>query len=422
MTRAIGRLDGSNHRRSLLPQPSSNSQDSARTDIQQHLPNPGISNLITAAGHGSFGDTNHRRTTGMLPPSVVQRPQHSRTPSLRRPSTATLPSQDNRDTPTRVGTSSNKEVPHSSARTSLHGRSVSHHVGRTTIPATSTSKIPPSRQTSMKRRTSPFTTMQQSYTPKKPVLPRSSSPFSELLPNGVSSTECSHLQMELAQLHLLHRTAHSVQHGWEQSAEKAFHFRFTALAERHTELKEITQQQQALINQLALVQWSDGETGTQFADSIALLSRTIVEICSLLAIDGKYTRILGLFESWFGQVLQIQGQREEDSGRHIGLSFVEGIGDGWKAEAMVLERELTYCWRDLNTIATVPPGSSLGRIQTLYRKLVRNMIEEIDEIQWIENEITIQETSWMENTIQGIASTVDNDIGSIASVNVSARQ
>lgn len=222
--------------------------------------------------------------------------------------------------------------------------------------------------------------------------------------------------MDLAQLHLLHRSAAIVQAQWERSAQEAFQHRFDALCERHSELKEIAHQQQTLINQLALVHWSQGKSGTQTADKVQLLSRNLSDVCNLLDVEGKYTRILKIFESWFTQALDIRGQREAKAATaERSLSFIEGIGDGWKAEAMVLERELTYCLRDLKGFGTVRHTSSLGRILSLYDKMVVSLLEELDVIQWIENAIMVQETSWVESTVHKLASNVSNDIGSSAS-------
>ncbi|KAK4694765.1 hypothetical protein P7C71_g2867, partial [Lecanoromycetidae sp. Uapishka_2] len=223
--------------------------------------------------------------------------------------------------------------------------------------------------------------------------------------------------MELTQLHLLHRSAPSIQFQWEQSAKDHFQQHFTTLCERHVELKEIAQQQQTLINQLALVQWSHGKTGSQITEKVQTLSRNITDVCLLLDEDGKYARILEIFEEWFSQVLRLREERETKSERkkgRKGLDFLEGIGDGWKAEAMVLERELTYCLRELKEFGTVPEGSSLGRVVKLYGRLVANLIEELDVVQWIENEVMVREGAWVESTIHKLASNVSNHVGSTA--------
>ena len=258
--------------------------------------------------------------------------------------------------------------------------------------------------------------MQQKFIPKKPNKSRPVSPSSQTSrEEDIPSADIFHLQMELAQLHLLHRSAAPVQAQWEHSARETFRNRFDALCERHVELKEIAHQQQTLINQLALVQWSQGKSGARITEKVQLLARNISDICKLLDIDGKYTRILEIFESWFTRALDIRGQREVKAAKAgMNLNFNEGIGDGWKAEAMVLERELTYCLRDITGFGTVRPTSSLGRILSLNSKMIVSLLEELDVIQWIENEIMVQETVWVGSTIHKLASNVSDDIGSIA--------
>lgn len=260
-----------------------------------------------------------------------------------------------------------------------------------------------------------FSSMQQHLDPKKSSLTNLSSLSSQ--PGNkdeIPSADVFHLQMELAQLHLLHRSAFCVQAQWEASAKQSYEHRFHALYERHTELKEVAHQQQTLINHLALVQWSKGRSGAQIADKVQLLSNNISDICSLLISEGKLTRILEIFESWFAQALRVRSQRES-TGRKLGrdLDFIEGIGDGWKAEAMVLERELTYSARDLESFGEVQSTSSLGRILSLYRKLMVGLLEELDLIQSIENGIMTQETSWIESTFHNLASNVTEEFISV---------
>lgn len=257
--------------------------------------------------------------------------------------------------------------------------------------------------------------MQQHFSPNKNILPDPSILSSQQGPQDVvPSAEGLHLQMELAQLHLLHRSALSVQLQWEESAKVSYEPRFIALHERHTELEEVAHQQQTLINQLSLVQWSQGRSAVQVVEKVQLLSHHVSDMCKLLDSEGKYTRILEVFESWFAQALRFRDQREP-SGQNHGrdLEFIEGIGDGWKAEAMVVERELTYSARDLESFGEVQSNSNLCRLLSMYRKLTVGLLEELDLIQWIENEIMTQETLWIESTIHNLASNVSEDIGSI---------
>ncbi len=418
----MNEADESTRRTSLLPQRRSNRQASTRMEILTKQVKVEQSDSITAirSDNPRIVQTTHKRTTSMLPPTGLGRSQQICEPlgtsSLRRPSTNKLPSQGPFRAPARARTSSAGQESQSSAKSSFHGRSVSHQVEHSARPAASTSTSTLNRQSLMRGQKSERALIQQSFTSKKSVISssRPSSPPSQpASEEDVPSADCFHLQTELAQLHLLHRSAQSTQYQWEKTAEESFRLRFAALGERHAELQEICQEQQALINQLALVQWSDGKSGTQMAEKVALLSRNVADIYSFLENEGKYTRILAVFETWFSQVLQIRKQRKAESGQDTALDFIEGIGDGWKAEAMVLERELTYVSRDLIAFGDVRKDSSLGRIRSLYSKLVLHLIEEIDVIQWIENEISNQEATWINSTIQKLALDDDRDLGSM---------
>ena len=306
--------------------------------------------------------------------------------------------------------------PQSNAKESYRGRSSSQQVRPTATSGYLQSKILPQRQSSMKALRPTPSDIQYHLSPKKTVLADSStlSSSQSTCRDATPSGDIFHLQMDLAQLHLLHRSLFPVQMQWEKSARVLLEHQFSALYERHIELKEVAHQQQTLMNQFSLVQWSQGRSGPQIAEKVHLLSQNVSDICSLLDLDGKQSHILKIFESWFTQALRVRGQRESNSqksGRN--LEFVEGIGDGWKAEAMVLERELTYSARDLEGFGEVSSISGLARLLSTYRKLVSGLLEELDLIQWIENEIMAQEASWIERTIRDLASNVSDNIGSM---------
>ena len=449
MDKAKTQADGPSRRRSMLPQKTSikpfskpmtsfPEQDTHEAGRQYAAPGE------TQASAVSQGAQNKAATmlppskflpyAGMLPPASLGRTKLERESAKigripRQPSTCrdsirdnhpngAYPSRNLRDLcqpPPQVRTTSGVSPPQSNAKESYPGRSLSQQVRP---PATSDllpSKTFPQRHSSMKHPRPAFSAMHQHFSPKKNIQTDlsilSSQPASK---NEIPSADVFHLQMELAQLHLLHRSALSVQGRWEKSAKRSFEHQFSALYERHTELKEVAQEQQTLINQLSLVQWCQGRSSAQIAEKVQLLSHNVSDICNILDLEGKYTHILKVFESWFAQALRVRGQRESNGQRSVGdLEFIEGIGDGWKAEAMVLERELTYSAHDLESFGEVPNTSSLCRILSLYRKLMVGLLEELDLIQWIENEITTEETSWIETTIDKLASDVSKDIGSM---------
>ena len=333
-----------------------------------------------------------------------------------KPSAERTPSQAVFVTTAKTRTVSGKSNSRTTASAPFHGRSISQQLEPISTRKVSSLKTPPLRQSSMNSQKPAFSTLQQHYSPKKarsgPTSPSTQSPRKA----EIFSADLFNLQKELAQLHLLHRSAVSIYRQWERNAGDSFQQRFNTLHERHVELKEIAYQQQILINQLALVDWSRGKTSPQISEAIHLLSRNISDVCSLLDTEGKYARVLEIFESWFTEAIDIRARREVKAAEaERDLHFISGIGDGWKAEAMVLERELNYCLRDLKGFGTVRHTSSLGRVLSLYGKLVVNLLDELDVIQWVENETMAQEACWVDAVIHTLASHVSNGIGSIAS-------
>ena len=298
---------------------------------------------------------------------------------------------------------------------SLHPKSVSQRASQMPKALTSTlpSKMTSLQKPSVKATRPAFSAMQQHYSPSKKSLSVAS--VDNVKPTTTMEgdyDEFSDLSVELTQLHMLHRTAAGVQRQWEDSAKQLFQHRFDDLCMRHVELKEIAHQQRTLLNQLALVEWCQGIPSAHVAEKVQQVSRNIADIRALLEPDGKYVRVLEIFESWFARAQQILGLRDKDivSTQRQDLAFIDGIGDGWKAEAMVLERELTYCLRELKAFGEIRAVSSLGRILSLHKTLVLNLLEELDVVQWIENDIMEHEGLWMEQTINDLSSNVNSNI------------
>ena len=292
----------------------------------------------------------------------VPKESTSRKLSIARSANGVYPSQDFRAVSrSRPNSRINSEGSDSQSNSeeSHHGRSSSQQVKQTATSESLKSKAFSQRHSSTKNPRPAFLAMQQHYSPKKSfqadscTLPSSES---SLLTgkHEIPSADMLHLQMDLAQLHLLHRSVLSVQVQWEESARRSIGHQFSALYERHIELKEVAHQQLTLINQSSLVQWSQGRSGAQIAEKVQLLSHHVSETCNLLDSEGKYTHVLEIFNSWFAQALQVRGQRDTNGGTiRRDLDIIEGIGDGWKAEAMVLERELTYSARDFESFGDV---------------------------------------------------------------------
>ena len=373
-------------------------------------------------------DASSKSVTSMLPPSATgrsrsiretpqtrQTSQQSSNPSSRRSSLAKPSDRDAFKTPGKPVTAQEpKKVP-AVGQSSMHRRSMSQQAGHT--PKSSISSLPsrtPSQRHSSLRVPKPaFSAMQQHYSPKKKPSTLSLNESSSQEPEfDYDVNQFQNLQVELTQLHMIHRTTANVQQQWEQSARESFQTRFNDLCTRHIELKEIAHQQRTLFNQLALVEWCQGVPSTHVAEKVQQASRNIADIRSLLEPEGKYTRVLEVFQSWFARARQIESSRGADTieTRNRDLAFIEGIGDGWKAEAMVLERELTYCLRELKGFGEIRAVSSLGRILSLHKTLVSNLLEELDVVQWIEHETMVHESTWMEQTIDKLSSNVSDNI------------
>ncbi len=412
----------------MLPQRRA-SQLSTTTDLDKH--DSGAGPLTRSKAQESIMPSKTEKTSAKLmpPPSILpkprakrescqtrQAPQQLSNSSSRSSSLARPTAQDDTTTLTKSLAIPNSKKTVTATQSSRHRRSTSHQVAAK-APVTNQSKLPARRPSlqhpSTNHQRPAFSTLQQHFSPKKKSSPLASI---ESIRQGkvleLESSEIANLQVELSQLHMLHRSAASVQRQWEQSAKQSFQHRFEDLCVRHIELKEIAHQQRTLLNQIALVEWCQGTPSAQIAEKVQQISRNIADIQSLLEPDGKYSRVLEVFQSWFARAQQIQSSRESNivlNGER-GVTVIEGIGDGWKAEAMVLERELTYLLRELKAFGEIRATSSLGRILSLHKTLVSNLMEELDVIQWIENETLIYEGTLLEQTINKLSTSVSKKL------------
>lgn len=154
-----------------------------------------------------------------------------------------------------------------------------------------------------------------------------------------------------------------------------------------------------------------GISGSMVGEKVERLSRNGGELMRMVEEGGKYARVVGVWEVWFEGVEKVRERRKrEEEGVELDVEMVEGIGDGWKAEAMVLERELGYCARELEGFGNVKEGSGLGRLLGAWRGLVKGLLEELDVLQWIESEVMIEETGWVERKIRELGTGLNGGI------------
>ena len=424
----LPQLAQKNETRLPLPSPTRMRPTRERTDSQDDQPEA----FEIAAAQQRAHDTDQPCKTSMPPPPSLGRLRSlqpdSKTPGAtsaslggsQRSSSATNASNvDHPPLSGRTRASSGIKMPSKVSNPTSHGRSSSQQVSVRPMEGLTKGvqgRSSTAREFSTRLQKPAFSTLQQHYSPKKSInkLPPIPTKRSSKSPDDESiERNMRPLQTELTQLHIMHRTAPQIQHQWECSAKAHYQTRFEDLYARHLELKDIAHEQQTLLNQFALVEWCQGIPSSQVAEKVQTLSRNIADLRALLAPDGKYTRVLEVFISWFDQARGIQDSRRNgaDGARTEDLMFIEGIGDGWKAEAMVLERELTYCSRDLKDFGEVREGSSIGRALMLHRTMVANLLSELDVTQWIESQIMVREATWMEDTIDQLSSKVSNGMG-----------
>ena len=421
MSEANPSMNRALHRKSMLPQ---------RTIVKPPMTinKDDLDSNNAAATSLKPLDTEKARTKAILPPSTLaaslsmqeslstrQSSQRITKSSRRISRLAKTSYQDDLQTSAKPGATQKLEEVPAVTQSSKHRQSTSQQIGYT--PMSNISKLPSRaqslRQSSLQGSKPAFSVMQQHYSPQKRSIP--SAPNQSLISAQATDLDIGEsvdLQVELSQLHIMHRSAATVQRQWEQSAKNSSWNRFNDLCARHVELKEISHQQRTLLNQLALVEWCQGTPSAQLAEKVQQVSQNIADVRTFLEPEGKYSRVLGIFQSWFARAHQIESRRDTHNVVINGqdVTFIEGIGDGWKAEAMVLERELTYFLRELKAFGELRAVSSLGRILSLHRTLISNLLEELDIIQWIENETMLHEGALVEQTINKLSSNISKKI------------
>ena len=253
-----------------------------------------------------------------------------------------------------------------------------------------------------------FSTMQQHFTPreesKRVTRSRASSVSGSQVVNHQISDQDSAHQIELLQLHLLHRSAHVVENQWLQSAETKLRHRFESLVPKHTRLRVGYTERQHRRNALALAAWVSDSTGGQLSDKIQTLSWIVMEVDGFLDPAGKYMRVVTIFEEWFNWVSEVlQSRSMMDVGARGGeLRIIEGLGNPWRAEVAKMEAQLASYSTRLESLGPAHEESCLNRTLCLLESAFVSMLEEMDNVRSIESDIMFQEADWLRCAIEGL--------------------
>ncbi|MCJ1482879.1 hypothetical protein MMC06_003045 [Schaereria dolodes] len=219
------------------------------------------------------------------------------------------------------------------------------------------------------------------------------------------SHESSQSQIELLHLHLLHKSAGTVQSQWQYSAEKHYQKRFSKLVDKNTELNLRESIFQQAVNVESLQHWCRGASDAKVADKMYGLSDIIHETLIFVGPEGKYTYTVKAFDDWYEIVCTIRNikpwQQVECSAAEC-FGILEGVGDGWRVEATLLEREIARLLKGLHDLGWLDEGSDLAHVLELLTVMLTNMLEEL-EVMWdIEEHVLCREKSGLNKSTTNI--------------------
>lgn len=304
---------------------------------------------------------------------------------------------------------------------SRHGRSSSQHLSETTVPGNSSTRSTDvsRRLTALKAPRPAFTTLQQHFSPKKTLKAPTGSFItpsqSEQAGADTVTSQTLDLQMELAQLHLLHRSSMAVHNQWEHSAQHCMKHRFQVLSEQYIGLQKIACESQTLLIKSALAEWCHHLSSIEIAEKVQLLSYNIAQIANLLDSRGKYAHVLKDFEVWSDHARRTRGLRDESvDGLEKEFEVIEDIKGSWKAEVDVLKRKMMSSSRELQSLK-LRGGPGINGVGSTLNDAISGLLDELHLIKDLECDIMSEEILWIREKIQTLATDVGPEAGSTVS-------
>ncbi|MCJ1283714.1 hypothetical protein MMC26_003045 [Xylographa opegraphella] len=258
-----------------------------------------------------------------------------------------------------------------------------------------------------------FSALQQDFRTKQ--APRNLHARLPPSPTSVTSDRLSPeelaLNVELLQLHMLHRSSFATQVQWESSAKKYYSNRFEALAADHENMTGREMNLQEQINASAIIAWGSGSDNVSVGSKIRKLSRILNDVVDLSDPSGQYTCLLNSFEHWYNNAFKIRQLRARRDSIHFHTErTLEGIGDGWKAEADTLRSKLLAYQEELILLGEAHPKSDLTRCLDAVLGALTNMLEELDVIRAIETQFLSAEENWLRDSLGRIAADLSSGI------------
>lgn len=199
--------------------------------------------------------------------------------------------------------------------------------------------------------------------------------------------------LELLQLHAIHSRSGRTQQEWTESARKFYEARFLDLVsvKKALEARELDLLLQR--NAAAIIDWGARSGGANLERKIQVLSTTLDDVWQLTKPTGRYTLLVLAFEHWYDTAGGVNAQQAGHS------RSTEGLGDGWKAELATLQEELLLAANATLSLGDVEGDSDIARVVGLVLEMVKNMLEEVELMESIEQAVVVQQQAWVQSTL-----------------------
>ena len=355
-------------------------------------------------------------TPNLKPPGYHRRQASlDKTPALRRPSESNLaPTKlsipDSRSaqnilpkrqiSPSRVP-SQHRSLSKPKSNVSTRSSSIANRDGTNSETAFAGDKKPRTLRTPPGGERPSFNTHQQKFSPQKqaPTTGKDATVEQAYNPYAKGNLDAN---MELLHLHALHRGSGKVQKEWFESAKESYRKQFDSLVSLNATLNEREKDMVEQHNAAAMMAWGSQGGGHTIERKLQVLSSAVAEACELTASDGKYTLALQAFEHWYEAAEDTQRRRLDRKNTRV--DFLEGLGDGWKAEMTGLQARVVQVSNNILSLGDVHEKSDLSRCVTSLSEMLMNMLEELEMMQFIEEAMVGQEHIWVQTSIDRMAS------------------
>jgi hypothetical protein len=238
------------------------------------------------------------------------------------------------------------------------------------------------KQLEMKKPT--FSTYQQQYTPKKPLAVAPKHGNSHDLFTSLPA-EVSKMQMELLQLHAIHRSLPMARAKWTSDYENNLKVQFDELARRNGTVLVKLATMKARLNMKATQSMEHGD----LEGMIQRFGTAAQRLEGLHHERGEYQTHVQRFTNWFEVAQSMFGSESGSASSH---RFVSEIDQAWHVENKSLVRKLSALLSDLEIFisSSADPKMDICFLSVLSKSYQSLIQTSLDELKMMRN--LVQET------------------------------